>query len=385
MGFNIDEEFNQALNLNSGSELKFVVTNGRSNLGFVKDLVFSEEIERIQRVAGEDIKEGNEKLKQMGDKILYLNGEYNTIKTVDPAQLMDLEKRLEVTEQNINATIAIQNGAVKIMKGIEDRDKQFIKLYKANIELIQTSIVKLKELDLKVKVAGVEELDIDRISKRKIEATKLQEQLVKSIKQEVTPTAILKNKRDITELQVNIIEKLYQQSSPQPIKSHKEGIIQLQKRLVKSIQQGATPTTVADIKKEITQVKIEIIEKLYQQSLPQPIKGYKKEILTQLINITKDLYNTNSYQALSIKNLKSKLVKSDMIIMEQTVGIFDNFITGTPDYTQIFLSEFRENLERVGIVKANLDAENENIMQLNSKLTDEIYKEGRCVLCNSKR
>lgn len=347
-GFNVDVEFKTALNLNSKDQLNFIVTNGRTELTFLKELVYSEEIERLQSIALEREKSLTTELQRTSDKIQFIDREIYQIKTFD--------------SEWIKQAIYWAHQAEETILGAQEVKESLNKLHGNKIAYLHS--IK-KQVESVGKVAIMEAVELKNIQLRnKLLNLKLTRIEVNFLMQRISRISVIDNINKSTALT---------------------------KRLI--------PTLEA---REVMERVIVLIKELQIKKDFKDICVYQSQI-NEITGLSDLIYNYKSAD-LNIKIDKSEYIKesiTDCLLSMKThrlhqYEIKEGLISNSKDKLNIFIrNSLNHRRNSLSICKMHLGGLSSEIQryekiysvnkELNVNLDGEIYKDGRCILCYSTK
>lgn len=347
-GFNIDTEFKSVLNLNSKDFLNFVVTNGRSELGFLKDLVYSEEIEKLQTLAIEREKTFKSELDRVSDKIQFASNELYSIHTVDEEWLKQAIYWAHSAED-----VIIQSNKIKLeMIGLHVMKLNYLKTLRDTISL-------------RSKVLLIESENITR-ARMELDLSNL-----KLIKHEMSG---LIGRLDKVKQLKGLVQTLETLKQFVPTLEARESINELSSQ-IKNLRVTAIQNSMESlIENKHTISRFTTVYQYYN------IEGKKKEIL--ITKIAKEsFYNSQ----ITLKKYNSNQLELKRDLLYSSKAILKSFSNQTVSYKKNFLQNLRMHFQGLGEIINKYQTNKKLLGEIKTQLDEEIYKDGRCILCYSKK
>lgn len=316
-GFDIDLEFKSVLNLNSGKNLNFVYTNGRTDLKYFKQLVYSEEIESLQQYAIEEEKRIKKEIDRTSDKIGFLNAEVFKIKTIDEVWIRDAISWIDEVDKCTKSIEKFENTSLDIIK----KEIQMQKIISSKTSTLMNILIYTYKCQKKVDIRK----ELSKNLYAKLNATPILDQLSNGVR--------LRN--DL--IKRNIITNLI---------SVKSGVNSLNQLI--------------DDCKDYKRVSTE--DKLLR------ISNNRKNIedLTIKLKSTKKI---NMYGKIQERNLEKAILMDFVLNLSKQRKVF----------VQNSLTRFCHLFNNITDYQKALEVNT----KLNQELDDNIYKDGRCILCYS--
>ena len=348
LGFNVDGEFKSVLNINSGKALNFVVTNGRSELGFLKDMLFSEEIENLQAQAIEEEKNLKIELTRVSDKIHFINGELFNIKTYDEGWIRNTIQWLNEVEEGLEGLNHLKQTLLKTAY----YQLRFKRIERNKIDDIRRLVfLQAIELPLLLKKRELAEMKCIRID---VNEARSKLSIVNQIKGLQDKTSLIKKELPYLECRKSLFN----------MKSN-----------LKNIKSLA-------LNKKKLEVNLNIL--LFKQTKSQ-IKDYYVTNLEHKLSLTRYTRNNFLDYEITSKNLVLIKVKSNTINNNLVKVYLSKFKSDLVIYKKVLLEKTYEQFSTFKYRLSDYEKSNKACTNLNKELDDKIYKDGRCVLCYSKK
>lgn len=147
IGFDFDEETKTVLNINEKDSLNFIVTNGRSDLAFLRSLLYSEEVEDLQEDTKDTIKSSKEMINKVSYEIDLLTRDLIGIKTKSPEFIDEL---IEYGEY----LMKFQNAYDRLKSNIVEISLLYMKTNKNSIDKMTLEIDKIQMLSASLVVVS---------------------------------------------------------------------------------------------------------------------------------------------------------------------------------------------------------------------------------------
>lgn len=332
IGFDIDEENTGALNINENTRLNFVSTNGRTDLAFLKNQIYSEEIEILQEDTKEIIKSSKNILDRNSTEISLLIEDRSKISIIDKSYLNELI--------NYTETIEIQEHT------LDNINDSYLNIIKHNLILKNTeNNIAINSIDSII--LGLENITV--------------------IKEWLDIQGILRDRDNIADsleiLSSSIFNKLMAKSSVSLLRFNElnSTIEKLRGNLIDKVK---LPLMKIRIDEDIKLLKeyIYFKQKLNKCHIDNTIQEYG-EFLVNLknMNILKTSFKVQLGDNID-NNLKVNLHFLNRRLKEKSM------------YPYLIYSALFKSITR----KFNI---NEEIERKEEELSSHIYKDGRCVLC----
>ena len=336
LGFDIDEEGKSALNINENGKLNFIATNGRSDLAFLKGLIYSQEIEDLQT----DVKEYLKIIKNNIDKTSYEIGllytDLQDIKTIDSEYLDKIDEYCDYMDN-------ISDGLDKLSLTITD------------ITQISRNYVKATVLFLCMNLEFIEDTYLTFM---------INNELLKM--------------NDNLNIYVDLLNNLSE---------FNDNLVKY-KRVNLDLEFNKCQRLGKELKEfEVCTVNSKYCQMMYlSQRLPLPL-------INEYFNINSNLklYNYNnciqdtSNLLLTLRKFTYQKIMLDVHLNNYTKYHLDSFLTNFNRlnrqnivYRIFKLSSFLEDLQDYFELK-------QSVVNLEDEIQEDIFEGGRCILCYSPR
>ena len=332
IGFELDLEFKTILNVLSGGELNFVVTGGRTDLAFLKDLIYSEEIERLQESTIQNIKELSNQLDRISYDIEYVDRERSNIKVLDSNKIQEKIEEVNYLEE--------------LVMGIEELSSNIKNITLGSLEG-EISKSKVMYMDMLGLAEGLYEYRQANIRYEALNMLNLEPLL---------------------------------EDTRKGLVDHRKADLK-HKKLTLNYDMETLPTeTLRDYRNTLIEVKY-LNYKLEDICTKQLIEGtttYKKTILYNIANTNKELL-------LTLKNTKENYLNFNIDLLDYTKDNSYIFAREIINYKKLFLRNYSGHFRDLEHITSEKIDVLKKVQVYKEDLDGRIYKEGRCILCYSKR
>ena len=344
LGFDMDLDFKSILNVNCKDELNFIVTNGRTSLGFLKGILYSEEIERLQKDYSELENVVSQRLKTFETEINYVYRELDKeqAKLIKPDWLQNQKdmlyfaENLMVLANNLKSNLNDVLNLKQIYYGIK---KQLEKdIFRTTVQLL---------IEFKVLIQENQRLNI--------------------LSEKLNVKSLANFCKEYKYVQFNIsTDKLldFRQSLINPLY---DNIYSL-----KEIQYSSIREDYVNCLDKFKEMKT--YAKLYKNTILES----ENLIIVEFNKILKNFF-------IRLKIGKEVELKIKTMQWANLKEIFKNFANETSSEKRFQLEIFKCIFGGLILEISSLKDIKEKISGLEKELEEKIYKDGRCILCLSKK
>lgn len=336
LGFDYDLDERTTLNLNEGNNLKFVTTNGRTELNFMKELVYSEEIEEVIERAKRDSDNASNLLDQTSREYSFANRDLFEIKTLEENYLDELINFTEGIIDVYEGTLEVENKVIKVKDNynkINEMELEGLILRIQKGKLIAKEYTSLRE--------QTNSLEVDIISLE--------------INERLSTKEIRKTLNKITELELKLKS------------CHLENIIEtLNKLTIKNHQKESLKVTTRILELEINKCYIDVNEGTIDNLISNKERDVLLRLDTKILDSKVNIIRINDILS-EIEKIKDKAIEFKSLELNQEI---------------LELETKRKQSYRVERVLENIEMRFEilNPLKLDSKITKLKFKKLQCVM-----
>lgn len=336
IGFDLDTENNGVLNINEKDKLNFITTNGRSDLAYLKGLVYSEEIETLQEETQERIKTLKETKNKTSYEISLVHTSLQKLNTVDENYLDEID---EYSDYVINVEKYSEELTNQLLD-FQQNYKSFLSICKinliSNLGTISSNIVGLKAIDELIKMLNRHEYH------RKI------------------VLSVMRLYNDLNEYQLN----------KSKIKLNESKILLSKLNRIQVNQANHTLSRVDILKDSLSKLDI--------------LSYFRNDQLVKF-NLYKNLNNNILEYSSTLKKLAYKKLYINYQLNEYSKDQLNNFLQ---NLSLLKKQKSVQHISDIFVIIETLECLfyiNQDIIKLECEIDNDIYKDGRCILCYSTR